>query len=269
MRRSSFLNIARPLGGRVPQPLHLQCNQDQFFPVPTALKIIAIPWSRMSTRPSRNAPAPPPAANALYCHTCGRIISPRKSHTHQPTPQKYCSDRCRREKPRRDIAGHLASTSTEARIERVFVRFLGGDREKRVVGCREVEGEVFGREDGQRVSGGDGVDEGGGRGPGEGDSDDDDDEDEDDEGGGVPLPSSSSSSETTGQSTENEAPLSSQQLGLKRARQREMVRQAARRGVAFGFDVDGVGRRNVDCVQGGRVVDSSFAKGDWGVRWRE
>lgn len=71
MRRSSFLNLPRPLVGRAPQPLHLKCRVS--FPVPTAPNIVT-PWSRMSTRPGRNAPAPPPAANALYCHTCGRII---------------------------------------------------------------------------------------------------------------------------------------------------------------------------------------------------
>ena len=32
------------------------------------------PISRMSTRPTRNAPAPTPSASAVYCHTCGRII---------------------------------------------------------------------------------------------------------------------------------------------------------------------------------------------------
>jgi hypothetical protein len=160
--------------------------------------------------------------------------------------------------------------SREARIERAFVRLLGGEREKKVVGCREVEGEVFGGCGGDGEGGSDGDEDVGEgvKGDGEGGSDD---EDEDDEGGGVPLPSSSSSDDTTGKSksTENEAPLSSQQLGLKRAREREMVRQAARRGVAFGFQVDGVGRRKVDCLQGGRVVESSFAKGEWGVRWRE
>ena len=71
--------------------------------------------------------------------------------------------------------------------------------------------------------------------------------------------------------------LSRQEAGLLRAKQRELVRQAARRGVVFGFvvgDGDGEGegiekvRRKVEAVQNGRVVESSFAKGEWGVRWR-
>lgn len=67
--------------------------------------------------------------------------------------------------------------------------------------------------------------------------------------------------------------------GMRKAREREMVRRAGRRGVVFGFLVEGEGgggdgdkgekkRRMVDAVQGGRVVESSFAKGEWGVRWR-
>lgn len=91
--------------------------------------------------------------------------------------------------------------------------------------------------------------------------------------------------------------------GQRRAEEREMVKRAARRGVAFGFIVDvpkngdhGNGKRK----KGGKgekrkghdveedpevnetrkkceavitkaavVVEPSFAKGDWGVRWRE
>lgn len=61
--------------------------------------------------------------------------------------------------------------------------------------------------------------------------------------------------------------------GMRKAREREMVRRAGRRGVVFGFLVEGEDkgekrRRMVDAVQGGRVVESSFAKGEWGVRWR-
>ena len=56
--------------------------------------------------------------------------------------------------------------------------------------------------------------------------------------------------------------------GMQKAKEREMVRRAARRGVAFGFEMEEGGRRrSVEAVQGGRVLESSFAKGDWGVRW--
>lgn len=60
--------------------------------------------------------------------------------------------------------------------------------------------------------------------------------------------------------------------GLRRARRREMVRCAARRGVVFGFEGEGDGhgeRRKCEAVMLGKVVEPSFAKGDWSVRWRE
>lgn len=89
--------------------------------------------------------------------------------------------------------------------------------------------------------------------------------------------------------------------GQRRAEEREMVRKAARRGCAFGFVVEGDGgeekwekregkskagkdgkkdaaakveegkeeRRKCEAVMKGVVVESSFAKGDWGIRWRE
>ena len=145
---------------------------------------------------------------------------------------------------------------------------LGDGSTKRVVECGEVEREVFGG------GGGDGGGGGGGRGDGgvEGGVEVDDD-DEDDEGGGVALPSASTSTSTkstdaiTAKLHVRGEGLTSQQLGVQKAKEREMVRQAGRRGVAFGFEVEG-GRRKVDCVKGGRVVESSFAKGEWGVRWR-
>lgn len=60
--------------------------------------------------------------------------------------------------------------------------------------------------------------------------------------------------------------------GQRRADEREMVRKAARRGCAFGFDVDGEEgkeKRKCEAVMKGTVVEASFAKGEWGVRWRE
>ncbi|MCJ1389699.1 hypothetical protein MMC18_002556, partial [Xylographa bjoerkii] len=81
------------------------------------------------------------------------------------------------------------------------------------------------------------------------------------------------------------AELEARRAGQQRAEERELVRQAARRGVAFGFIVrngtDDIQsragqkppaseeRRKCEAVQGGRVVEASFAKGEWGVRWRE
>jgi hypothetical protein len=73
---------------------------------------------------------------------------------------------------------------------------------------------------------------------------------------------------------ENEDMLQKRREGQKKADQRELVRCAARRGVAFGFVVKGRGepseeRRLCEAVMQGKVVESSFAKGDWSIRWRE
>ncbi|KAF2633850.1 hypothetical protein BU25DRAFT_405696 [Macroventuria anomochaeta] len=66
--------------------------------------------------------------------------------------------------------------------------------------------------------------------------------------------------------------------GQRRADEREMVRKAARRGCAFGFLTEGEEgvrggekgeRRKCEAVMKGAVVEASFAKGEWGVRWRE
>ncbi|CBX91116.1 hypothetical protein IAQ61_002576 [Plenodomus lingam] len=58
--------------------------------------------------------------------------------------------------------------------------------------------------------------------------------------------------------------------GQKRADEREAVRKAARRGCAFGLAVEGEeGRRKTEAVRKGVVVEASFAKGEWGIRWRE
>lgn len=64
--------------------------------------------------------------------------------------------------------------------------------------------------------------------------------------------------------------------GQKKVKEREMVRCAARRGVVFGFLL-GEGsnnggkeeRRKCEAVMLGKVVEPSFAKGDWAIRWRE
>ncbi|KAF3764466.1 hypothetical protein M406DRAFT_260043 [Cryphonectria parasitica EP155] len=68
---------------------------------------------------------------------------------------------------------------------------------------------------------------------------------------------------------ETDEMLEKRREGLRRARQREMVRCAARRGVVFGFEVDTGQTRKCEAVMLGKVVEPSFAKGDWSVRWRE
>ena len=69
---------------------------------------------------------------------------------------------------------------------------------------------------------------------------------------------------------ENEEMLQKRIEGQRRAHEREMVRCAARRGIAFGFAL-GAGSEVKKCeaVMQGKVVESSFAKGDWSIRWRE
>jgi hypothetical protein len=58
--------------------------------------------------------------------------------------------------------------------------------------------------------------------------------------------------------------------GQRRADEREMVRKAARRGCAFGFAVEGEEeKRKCEAVMKGTVVEASFAKGEWAIRWRE
>lgn len=73
---------------------------------------------------------------------------------------------------------------------------------------------------------------------------------------------------------ETDEMLEKRRQGQKKARQREMVRCAARRAVVFGLAAgDGQGegedRRKCEAVMNGKVVEPSFAKGSWSIRWRE
>lgn len=67
--------------------------------------------------------------------------------------------------------------------------------------------------------------------------------------------------------------LEKRRWGGKKADEHERVRRAARRGVVFGFVVGGAEgreiRRKCEAVMQGKVVEPSFAKGDWSIRWRE
>jgi len=56
--------------------------------------------------------------------------------------------------------------------------------------------------------------------------------------------------------------------GERRAEEREMVRRAARRCCAFGFGGEAE-KRKCEAVMKGTVVEPSFAKGEWSIRWRE
>jgi hypothetical protein len=95
---------------------------------------------------------------------------------------------------------------------------------------------------------------------------------------------------------ESAVDLEKKQEGQKKAEEREMVRRAARRGVVFGFVTDKPAfeppptskrsknrnskleddhpedqqiRRKCEALMGGSIVEPSFAKGNWSIRWRE
>lgn len=69
--------------------------------------------------------------------------------------------------------------------------------------------------------------------------------------------------------------------GQRRAEEREIVRRAARRAVVFGLamesetspdyenDLEAPVRRKCEAIMNGQVVEPSYAKGDWAIRWRE
>ena len=73
--------------------------------------------------------------------------------------------------------------------------------------------------------------------------------------------------------------------GQERAEEREMIKRAARRAVVFGISTVPSGvpsnskkddgqtpartRRKCEALVNGNVVEPSFAKGDWSLRWRE
>ena len=139
---------------------------------------------------------------------------------------------------------------------------------KRVVSCDEVETAFFPLDNLELL----------GCGPSASENQDDpsNSDSDDDESGGVVLPGVDHST----RSVHVPSDLGPRTRGMQRARHREMVRQAARRGVAFGFTIIGSHSeleygnaaeimKKVIAVQNGRPVESSFAKGDWGVKWQD
>ncbi|KAL3417706.1 hypothetical protein PVAG01_10716 [Phlyctema vagabunda] len=341
-------------------------------------------WMDSWSRPSKSSAVPPPlyltagsGEQVPYCHTCGRVISTRRSHTSasNSSPVKYCSERCRRNKP----------GASDRQIEDAFVCLLNSDlrayQEKYgsadevhagkkskgdpriIVLCSEVEELVFGsRQDPTKTAG-----RRRDRAPrgvpdaevwksvdmedspprlstrhakgSEKDSETDESED-----GGIDLNTASGApdhdhiklnvdSEHKGfgagkrrpaqmdaqvngsiggekgwaeKIEESEEMLQKRRQGQKRAEEKEMVRRAARRGVAFGFliaakevsqyeviekvkgrkkkkdteveekvekggFVGNESRKKCEAVmtKAAIVVEPSFAKGDWGIRWRE
>lgn len=124
-------------------------------------------------------------------------------------------------------------------------------------------------------------------------------------GSGVPLKSANSYEKlkvSSGNGSEHylQEQRDKAKLGMIKAEQKEIVKRAARRGCVFGFalaanpadtltssngdnikmlaenklkpnfDNDAIDvRRKCEAVSNGRVVEPSFAKGNWGIRWRE
>ncbi|KAI8711845.1 hypothetical protein NCS52_01449100 [Fusarium sp. LHS14.1] len=281
-------------------------------------------WSRPSK--SQATPAPyyllPGGEATPYCHSCGRVISNRRTTAKAKAndmPIKYCSSRCRTNKP-----GKL-----DRELEATFVQFLsaedgdqaeargkikgqGGARPNKngkqrkgddriLVPCSAVEEHVFGphrlsmeeseveSEDGTAIaptalpprhletaSPGEDMNLEGSLA-----------EDKSIDGhtlarlavrSGTRIRPPQSVSEVNGsvggekgraeRMQETDEMVEKRKEGQKRAKQKEMTKCAARRGVVFGFLV-GEERRLCEAVMAGKVVEPSFAKGDWSIRWRE
>lgn len=83
-------------------------------------------WMDPRSRPSKHAATPPPlymlpgGGATPYCHICGRVIGSRKVQTSKSSKEgvKYCSDRCRHQKP---------DEMDRTVIESTFVSLLNGE----------------------------------------------------------------------------------------------------------------------------------------------
>ena len=227
-------------------------------------------WSR----PSKSSAVPPPlyltSDEVKYCTACGRVIGDRRSHQKSDNVVKYCSDGCRKRRLKpidKEIDKAilaLLNGEKDSGIENIDVksRWRKGDH-RTMITCDEIENVVFQRitekKDGTAVV--------------EADDDEVDpyavsDQEGMDSQGNKPNPTGPGSSEK-------------RQEGQKRAEEREMVRRAARRAVVFGFPIAAdetkpqfesppeAPRQKCEAVMSGKVVEPSFAKGNWSIRWRE
>ncbi|CZT19402.1 related to chitinase [Ramularia collo-cygni] len=304
-------------------------------------------WMDSWSRPSANSKVPAPlyltGEDVPYCHTCGRVMSTKKTDSKKKNSNnvvKYCSDRCRNRKPGaldRKIEHTVASLlngEDDAGLDQTLARTRAVKGDPRlIVTCDEIEAIVFGsRFDPERTSGrrknrrsraiGEksewkSVDM---EDPKESDEDDGDYSDEDSrssthsEVGGVRvrLPQDIAEENFSAMGgergakekiVESEEDLARRRAGAKRAEEREMVRRAVRRIVIFGVEVPrreerkggaksegGKGAskkhkklqaeeeeveekdtemRKGEALMAGMVVEPSFAKGNWSVRWRD
>lgn len=243
-------------------------------------------WSR----PNKSSATPPPLyitdPNTTYCKSCGRVISDRKSHrktTSKPSNRggnqveeanvvKYCSDGCRKRRigpldKRIDRAIFLLlQGESDSGIETIDVksRMKKGDH-RNLISTDEIERVVFSRTKEAPDTAADGT------------------EVEIDEQTDPYEVVDEASLQSQGNRPNPEGPGSTekQREGQRRANEREAVRRAARRAVVFGFqdpaDVDAENaesledrsKRKCEAVINGQVVEPSYAKGNWYIRWRE
>lgn len=226
------------------------------------------------------------------------IEGPRKSHVGKEV--KYCSDKCRKRK-----LGELDRVIEDTFVALLSQGFEKGaavsvhKRRKKgdsrvLISCSEVEDIIFARNadwrnhfrDRKTLEGHQGAQE--------------DYDTKEPSPNGMCLAEAASFTEADDRSKTEDQTLheeTKQQKGLRKAEERETVKCAARRGCVFGFEIHdttdgslldienrkgsqvqvpvGVGmakesrRRACEAVMNGMVVEPSFAKGDWGIRWRE
>ncbi|KEF56901.1 uncharacterized protein A1O9_07091 [Exophiala aquamarina CBS 119918] len=292
-------------------------------------------WMDSWSRPGKHAPIPPPlyltqGDHVAYCRTCGRVIGSRKTNRQDQNPTRYCSDRCRHRKPNafdkkiEQTIVDLLNSEPGSGIDQTAAasKLVKGDR-RIVVTCDEI-GEIvfgsrhdpfktFGRKK-NRASRALGHEEEEWR------SVDVIDRDESLSGHadqcmlphdlkeGPRIRPAQTESEVNGsiggekgwaeRHTETSEELVKRQEGQRVAEEREMIRRAARRLIAFGYsaradpsnmsksETESPGQsrkrlvgdrehslrdsqRKCEAVINGAVVEPSFAKGNWAIRWRE
>lgn len=309
---------------------------------PPLRRFTAMSWMDSWSRPNKSSAVPPPyyitqGENVLYCHTCGRVMTPRKSHNKPGTIVKYCSDRCRTRKPNaldhkiEDTIRSLLAGEEGSGIEKTSAKSKLKKGDKRIlVTCDEIELVFFGHEQDplktfgrrknrySRAIGGpneefksvDMISE-------DGSSEESDQESikidaaqrhadmvrisNGKTGAKVRPPQTEAEMNFAamgGERSKSEKILESEEdlqkriEGQRRAEERELVRKAARRAVVFGLIVDEEQvnqspkrskmknkppeaettvpvRRKCEAVMQGQVVEPSYAKGNWAIRWRE
>lgn len=286
---------------------------------------VKMSWMDSWSRPSKSqaTPAPfyllPGGEATPYCHSCGRVISTRRTTAtaNTNTPAKYCSSRCRTQKPGKldrelEKAFVKLLTAEESTADEAKKQAKGGKHKKGrnskgdnriLVPCSAAEELVFGPNrtsmEGEIEQHDSDKEEAQGleytQAPSEPRSSEDMDlsgnikDDNHIDGdvlarmsvrSGTRIRPPQSVSEVNGsvggekgraeRIHETDAMLEKRKQGQKRAKEREMTKCAARRGVVFGFTVSDEGEKRLcEAVMAGKIVEPSFAKGDWAIRWRE